>query len=125
MPVLDLIGDDGGATMLTATGCVAAGATAATGTADWSVTYGRDRRLALVHGLANAGLWRAARLAHRATERPHRRADGCCRSQGSRLAATAAYLGGDLVFDRALMVNHTASLSGPGRVDRCCRRLRT
>ncbi len=54
VPVLDLIGDRRGATMLTAAGCVAAGATAATGTADWSVTYGRERRLALVHGLANA-----------------------------------------------------------------------
>ena len=56
VPVLDLIGDDAGATMLTAMGCLAAGATAATGAADWSVTYGRDRRLALVHGLANTAV---------------------------------------------------------------------
>ena len=39
--------------MLTAMGCLAAGATAATGAADWSVTYGRDRRLALVHGASS------------------------------------------------------------------------
>ena len=33
---------------------------------------------------------------------------------GLAVGGTAAYLGGDLVFDRALTVNHTAWLSGPG-----------
>jgi nitrite reductase/ring-hydroxylating ferredoxin subunit len=32
---------------------------------------------------------------------------------GLATGAAAAYLGGDLVFDRALAVNHTAWLSGP------------
>jgi nitrite reductase/ring-hydroxylating ferredoxin subunit len=112
--VLDLIGDTGGATTLTAAGCIAAGATAATGTADWSVTYGRDRRLALVHGLANTaalGL-QLGSLAARLRGRTGR--GRLLSALGLATAAAAAYLGGDLVFDRALTVNHTAWISGPG-----------
>ncbi len=114
VPVLDLVGDRRGATMLTAAGCVAATATAATGTADWSVTYGRDRRLALVHGLAN-GMALALQLGSLTARLSGRTGRGRLLSiAGLTVGATAAYLGGDLVFDRALMVNHTASLSGPG-----------
>ena len=100
--------------MLTAAGCVAAGATAATGTADWSVTYGRERRLALVHGLANA-VALALQLGSLTARLSGRTARGRLLSvAGLAVGGTAAYLGGDLVLDRALMVNHTASLSGPG-----------
>ena len=114
VPVLDLVGDRRGATMLTAVGCVAAGATAVTGTADWSVTYGRDRRLALVHGLANAAAL-ALQLGSLTARLSGRIARGRLLSvAGLAVGGTAAYLGGDLVLDRALMVNHTASLSGPG-----------
>ena len=114
VPVLDVIGDRRGATMLTAAGCVAAGATAATGTADWSVTYGRERRLALVHGLANAAAL-ALQLGSLTARLSGRTARGRLLSVvGLAVGGTAAYLGGDLVLDRALMVNHAASLSGPG-----------
>jgi nitrite reductase/ring-hydroxylating ferredoxin subunit len=115
VPVLDLIGDEGGAAVLTAAGCLAAGATAATGTADWTVTVGRDRRLALVHGLANTaalGLQLGSLLA-RVSGRTGR--GRLLSVLGLGTTAAAAYLGGDLVFDRALMVNHTASLAGPGK----------
>ena len=115
VPVLDLIGDERGATILTAAGCVAAGATAATGTADWSTTYGRDRRLALVHGLANT-LALGLQLGSLAARMSGRAGRGRTLSAAGLLVASAAgYLGGDLVLDRALMVNHTASLSGPGK----------
>jgi nitrite reductase/ring-hydroxylating ferredoxin subunit len=113
VPVLDLIGDDAGATMLTAMGCIAASATAATGTADWSVTYGRDRRLALVHGLVNTAVL-GLQLGSLAARLRGRKGRGRLLSvTGLGAAAAAAYLGGDLVFDRALAVNHTAWLSGP------------
>ncbi len=113
VPVLDLIGDDAGATMLTAMGCVAAGATVATGTADWSVTVGRDRRLALVHGLVNTAVL-GVQLGALAARLRGRNGRGRLLSvTGLGAAAAAAYLGGDLVFDRALAVNHTAWLSGP------------
>jgi nitrite reductase/ring-hydroxylating ferredoxin subunit len=113
VPVLDLIGDDTGATMLVAVGCVAAGATAATGAADWSVTYGRDRRLALAHGLVNTAAL-ALQVGSLAARLRGRRGRGRLLSvAGLATGAAAAYLGGDLVFDRALAVNHTAWLSGP------------
>ncbi len=114
VPVLDLIGDRRGATALTAAGCVAATATAATGTADWSVTYGRDRRLALVHGLANAAAL-GLQLGSLSARIRGRTGRGRMLSlAGLALGGAAAYLGGDLILDRALTVNHTASLSGPG-----------
>jgi nitrite reductase/ring-hydroxylating ferredoxin subunit len=114
VPVLDLIGDEGGAIALTAAGCLAAGATAATGAADWSVTVGRDRRLALVHGLANTaalGL-QLGSLGARVRGRTGR--GRVLSALGLATAAAAAYLGGDLVFGRALAVNHTAWITGPG-----------
>src|ERR1700689_867967 len=102
VPALDLIGDEAGAIMLTAVGCLASGATAATGTADWSVTYGRDRRLALVHGLANAAAL-ALQLGSLTARLSGRTARGRLLSvAGLAVAGTAAYLGGDLVLDRAL-----------------------
>lgn len=114
VPALDLIGDDAGAIMLTAVGCLASGATAATGTADWTVTYGRDRRLALVHGLANTGVLglQLASLSARVRGRTGR--GRMLSAVGLAAAFAAAYLGGELILDRALTVNHTAALSGPG-----------
>jgi nitrite reductase/ring-hydroxylating ferredoxin subunit/uncharacterized membrane protein len=114
VPVLDLIGDKKGATMLTAAGCLAATATAATGTADWSVTYGRDRRLALVHGLANTAVLSLQLGSLSARVRGRTGRGRMLSAMGLVLAGAAAYLGGDLVLDRALTVNHTSSLVGPG-----------
>jgi nitrite reductase/ring-hydroxylating ferredoxin subunit len=113
VPVLDLIGDGNGATMLTAVGCIAAGATAATGTADWSVTYGRDRRLALVHGLANTAVL-GLQLGSLTARLRGRSGRGRLLSlAGLAAGAGAAYLGGELVLGRALMVDHDAWISGP------------
>jgi nitrite reductase/ring-hydroxylating ferredoxin subunit len=113
VPVLDMIGDENGATLLTAVGCLAAGATAATGTADWSVTYGRDRRLALVHGLANTAVLGLQVWALGARLRGRRGRGRLLSAAGLAAAGAAAYLGGELVLGRALTVNHTASLAGP------------
>ncbi len=113
VPVLDLIGDGTGATMLTAVGCIAAGATAATGTADWSVTVGRDRRLALVHGLANTAVL-GLQLGSLSARLRGRTVRGRWLSlAGLAAGAGAAYLGGELVLGRALMVDHDAWISGP------------
>ena len=113
VPVLDLMGDGTGATMLTAAGCIAAGATAATGAADWSVTIGRDRRLALVHGLANTAVL-GIQLGSLAARLRGRTGRGRMLSlAGLAAGAVAAYLGGELVLGRALMVDHDAWISGP------------
>ncbi len=115
VPLLDLIGDDAGATMLTAMGCVAAGATAATGAADWSVTVGRDRRLALVHGLANSAVLglQLGSLAARVRGRTGR--GRLFSVAGLAAGAAAAYLGGELVLGRGLTVDHDAWISGPSK----------
>jgi nitrite reductase/ring-hydroxylating ferredoxin subunit len=113
VPLLDLIGDQTGAMMLTAAGCLASGATAATGTADWSVTYGRDRRLALVHGLANTAVL-GLQLGSLAARLRGRTGRGRLLSvAGLAAGAAAAYLGGELVLGRALTVDHDAWISGP------------
>lgn len=114
VPALDLIGDEAGAIMLTAVGCLASGATAASGTADWTVTYGRDRRLALVHGLANSAVLviQLGSLSARVRGRTGR--GRMLSAVGLAAGLAAAYLGGELTLDRALTVNHTASLEGPG-----------
>lgn len=113
VPLLDLIGDETGAMMLTAAGCLASGATAATGTADWSVTYGRDRRLALVHGLANTAVL-GLQLGSLAARLRGRTGRGRLLSvAGLAAGAAAAYLGGELVLGRALTVDHDAWIAGP------------
>jgi nitrite reductase/ring-hydroxylating ferredoxin subunit len=114
VPFLDLIGDDGGAITLTAVGCLASGVTAATGTADWTVTYGRDRRLALVHGLANTAVLGVQLASLRARLRGRTWRGRALSTVGLAAGLAAAYLGGELIMDRALVVNHTAALSGPG-----------
>lgn len=113
--LLDLIGDETGATVLTAGGCLAAFATVASGAADWSTTVGRDRRLGLVHGLANTavlGLQLGA-LGARATGRTRR--GRFLSAAGLAGALAAAYFGGELVFGRGVAIDHTAWISGPSK----------
>jgi len=103
------------ATVFSAAGIAAAVATAATGVVDWTVSDDQDRRLGLFHGVLNTaalglqGASLAARLSgHRGT------ATGL---GAASLAVTgaAAYLGGHLVFAKAVMVNRVAGADGPRR----------
>jgi len=113
VPVLDLAGDDAGALAMTAAGCAAAVATAATGAADWTATHGRERRLGMLHGLINSaalGLQLGALGARSARRRGLGRALPLA---GLGVSAAAAYLGGELVFGRGVMVDHDAWIAGP------------
>jgi nitrite reductase/ring-hydroxylating ferredoxin subunit/uncharacterized membrane protein len=101
--------------LFSAAGIAAAVATAATGVVDWTVSDDEDRRLGLFHGVLNTaalglqGMSLAARLAgHRHTARGLGVAS---------LAVTgaAAYLGGHLVFAKAVMVSRVAGADGPRR----------
>lgn len=109
----DVVGEGDAAGALTAAGAAASLATAASGISDWNWTLGRERRLGLVHGLANvAGLGvqlgsLAARLAGR------RRAAQALNLTGLALTTAAAYLGGELVLGRGTGVDHTAFMTGP------------
>lgn len=108
--VLDLVGARRSARFLTAAGCASALATAAAGAADWSATDGRERRLGLFHGLLNtAGLiMQTAAL----FSRRHFRAWAWT---GYAVSSGAAYIGGELVFGRGIMVDHDAWTAGPAQ----------
>jgi nitrite reductase/ring-hydroxylating ferredoxin subunit len=120
--LLDLIDRDpapeGGldpAGLFTAAGLAAAVATAATGVVDWTVSDDQDRRVGLFHGVLNTaalglqGLSLTARLAgHRGTARG-------LGAAGLAVTGAAAYLGGHLVFAKAVMVSRVAGADGPRR----------
>jgi nitrite reductase/ring-hydroxylating ferredoxin subunit/uncharacterized membrane protein len=117
--VLDAVGRDGrhdaAAATLTGAGLLAAGATAATGVADWTVSDGEDRRAGLLHGLLNgaATVLQGASLAARASG--HRGTARALSMAGMGTVTAAAFLGGHLVLGRGAMVNRTAPNSGPNR----------
>jgi nitrite reductase/ring-hydroxylating ferredoxin subunit len=94
-------------------GSSAAVGAAVTGIADWTVTHGRERRLALLHGLLNTGglLLQIGSLAARLGGK--RRSGRGLGLLGWIVSLGAAYLGGELVFGRGLMVDHNAWKAGP------------
>ena len=93
----------------------AAVATAATGVVDWTVSDDEDRRLGLFHGVLNTaalglqGLSLAARLTG------HRRTARGLGAASLGVTGAAAYLGGHLVFAKAVMVSRVAGADGPRR----------
>ncbi|HEY2278553.1 MAG TPA: Rieske 2Fe-2S domain-containing protein [Streptosporangiaceae bacterium] len=103
------------AALFSAAGMVAAVATAATGVVDWTVSDDEDRRLGLFHGVLNTaalglqGLSLAARLSG------HRRPAQGLGAASLAVTGAAAYLGGHLVFAKAVMVNRVAGADGPRR----------
>jgi nitrite reductase/ring-hydroxylating ferredoxin subunit/uncharacterized membrane protein len=121
--VLDALGKDtagdgsrmGPASTLSAAGLVAAAATVATGTTDWTVSDGGDRRVGLFHGMLNlAGTaLQAASLAARLAG--HRRPARVLGLASMTVTAAAGYVGGHLVQGRAVMVNRVATTTGPTR----------
>ncbi|HET7339569.1 MAG TPA: Rieske 2Fe-2S domain-containing protein [Candidatus Dormibacteraeota bacterium] len=106
--VLDLVGARRSARFLTAMGCASAVVAVASGTTDWSATDGRERRLGFLHGTLNlAGA--ACQVAALTSRRHYRRWSWA----GSAITTAAAYLGGELVFGRGIMVDHDAWTAGP------------
>ena len=104
---LDLAGGDdaeGAADLLVALGNLAALGTAATGLADWSDSFGAEKRLGIWHGLANTaglGLMTGSMLARKSGARGLGKALGLA---GLGVASASAYLGGHLVFTRGMGV---------------------
>ena len=101
--------------LFSAAGIAAAVATAATGVVDWTVSDDQDRRLGLFHGVLNTaalglqGMWLAARLAG------YRRPAQGLGAASLAVTGAAAYLGGHLVFAKAVMVSRVAGADGPRR----------
>jgi nitrite reductase/ring-hydroxylating ferredoxin subunit/uncharacterized membrane protein len=114
--LLDVIGGRRAApaaTLLTATGIVAAVPTAASGLNDWSDTYGPTTRVGAVHALANVGalsLYSASLLARLRGRRGRARLLGLA---GLGLLSIGGYLGGALSFGEGVNVNRTAWFEGP------------
>lgn len=107
---LDLLGGkdaQDGAELLLGLGNLAALGTAATGLADWSDSDdGAEKRLGILHGLANTAglaLMTGSWLARKSGARDAGKALGLL---GIGVAGASAYLGGHLVFSRGLGVQH-------------------
>jgi nitrite reductase/ring-hydroxylating ferredoxin subunit/uncharacterized membrane protein len=94
-------------------GLVGAVGAAVTGAADWKDTDARPRRLGLAHAVLNVGatLLFGGSLICRATG--NRTAGRALAATGYLVAAAAAYLGGELVYQEQVGVNHSAGLELP------------
>jgi nitrite reductase/ring-hydroxylating ferredoxin subunit/uncharacterized membrane protein len=96
-----------------AVGLVGAVGAAATGITDWSDTEGRGRKVGLVHGLLNATattLYATSLVMRRGKAR---RAGLGLSMLGFLVSGAAAYLGGHLVFEEKIGVDHTAGQQMP------------
>jgi nitrite reductase/ring-hydroxylating ferredoxin subunit/uncharacterized membrane protein len=114
--ILDLISLGGnrtiqqGADATLAVGMAGALASALTGLADWQETYGRERRIGLLHGLLNTTAL-ALYTASLVQRRRKRRGIGMLLSSlGYGAVLLSEYLGGELVFSQGTGVNHAAWL---------------
>lgn len=99
-------------------GLVGAVGAAVSGITDWSDTGGGSRRIGLVHGLLNV-----AAVACYTTSAVVRRR-GCAAAgrtyafAGYGLVCLSAYLGGELVYNRQIGVDHSAEASAPDEFTR-------
>ena len=103
------------AALFSAAGIVAAVATAATGVVDWTVSDDEDRRLGLFHGVLNTGALGLQGLSLAARLTGHKRPAQGLGAASLAVTGAAAYLGGHLVFAKAVMVNRVAGADGPRR----------
>jgi nitrite reductase/ring-hydroxylating ferredoxin subunit/uncharacterized membrane protein len=111
--LLDVVGAHKSAGVLSAAGSAGAVGAVASGFADWSDTFGRDRRLGILHGLLNTGGLGLQMLSLSARLRRRKKSAMALSALGLSVSTLAAYLGGELVFGRGVMVNHDAWVSGP------------
>lgn len=91
-------------------GIAGAVASAVSGLTDWTATNGKRQKIGLMHGLLNltaTGLY-ATSLILRGNKKS-RRAAITCSMIGYGITTAAAYLGGHLVYDEQMGVNHTAA----------------
>jgi nitrite reductase/ring-hydroxylating ferredoxin subunit/uncharacterized membrane protein len=95
-------------------GFLAAAGAAVTGFTDWSEVEGVQRKVGLVHGLLNGVslVFYLGSLALRLNGGDRARARTLS-ATGYLISATAAYIGGDLVFATGQAVNRNAWIEGP------------
>ncbi|HVC39392.1 MAG TPA: Rieske (2Fe-2S) protein [Candidatus Dormibacteraeota bacterium] len=102
-----------GADVLIALGCAAGVGAAATGLADWQDKSGRDRDLGTAHALLNTAALALCSTSLALRLKGARRPAIGLSMLGLGTAATAAYLGGEMVYRMGVQVNRNAFASGP------------
>lgn len=111
--VLDATGDADGARRLTALGVLSALPTAATGASDWLSTKGAEKRVGLVHALANDAALTAYAVSWWARARGHRNVGIAASAVGAAALGTAGWLGGHLAYAQGVGVDTTAFVRLP------------
>src|SRR5579884_3813076 len=111
-----MTGNEGVATaadIAVGTGIAAAVGAALTGFTDWSDTYGKERKVGLLHGLlmGSTTVLYSLSLVSRLTG--NRKTGTGLSNLAAAVLTAGAYVGGDEVFDIGYGVNHTAFLHGP------------
>jgi nitrite reductase/ring-hydroxylating ferredoxin subunit/uncharacterized membrane protein len=111
--LLDLAGMESGADLSLGLGIAGAVSAALAGIADWSDTYGQDRRMGTAHALLNTtGL--AMNIYSLILRRRGARAKGVAFSTlAYGVAMISGFLGGELAYSRGIGVDHTAWDEGP------------
>jgi nitrite reductase/ring-hydroxylating ferredoxin subunit/uncharacterized membrane protein len=94
-------------------GLVGAAGAAVTGLTDWSDTGGGSRRVGLIHGLLNLTATGCYLASMRARGRRRPEAGRWYAFTGYAIAAFSAYLGGELVYNRQIGVDHSADAEAP------------
>lgn len=120
--IVDVLGGDAStADALAVLGLVSVAPTAVTGLSDWADTVGEERRLGLVHALANIGgasLYLAALVSRRGGSRAMGRLFSVA---GLGALSAGGYIGGHLVFGRGIGVDHTVFDEAPSDWTRVAR----
>jgi len=96
-----------------AIGLAGAVGAAVTGLTDWSGTRGQARRIGLMHGLLNAGATAIYGASLWMRRRERRRAGRNLAYLGYAVSMCSAYIGGHLVFNEGVGVDHMASQQSP------------
>lgn len=122
--IMDVLGGEDGADVsnaLTVLGLLTVAPTAVAGLSDWSDTVGPERRLGMIHALANAGastLYLAALLNRTGGNRTGARLFSAA---GLGMLGAGGYIGGHLVFARGIGVDHTVFDEAPAEWTRVAR----
>jgi hypothetical protein len=109
--LLDVVGGRGSATAaqrLIGVGLLAAGPTAWTGWAEWSVVETREQRVGLVHAASNVVAIGAYAASWNARRRGHRGKGALLALAGAGVSGVGAYLGGHLALARKVGSHHPA-----------------
>jgi nitrite reductase/ring-hydroxylating ferredoxin subunit/uncharacterized membrane protein len=122
--VLDLVAwrsGDTAARRLTAIGVLAALPTAMTGLSDWKDTYGKTKRVGVVHAASNTVALGFEFASWRARGRGHHVRGAVLGLCGVAVATVGGYLGGHLVFAQRSGVDADISVVGDDGWHRACR----